>query len=62
MLFQVNSGRWPRNAPAGEDHFYVKILSVFSGGEFYFTLRMDVVTLVFLADSSESDCFSSSKN
>ena len=54
--------RWPRNAPAGEDHFYVKILSVFSGGEFYFTLRMDVAALVFLADSSESDCFSSSKN
>ena len=54
--------RWPRNAPAGEDHFYVKILSVFSGDEFYFTLRMDVAILVFLADSSESDCSSSSKN
>ena len=54
--------RWPRNAPAGEDHFYIKIILVFSGGEFYFTLRMDVAALVFLADSSESDCFSSSKN
>ena len=62
MLFKVNSVRWPRNAPAGEDHFYVNILSVFSGGEFYFTLRMAVVALVFRADSSESDCFSSSKN